>query len=600
MTTPMTREQRAWLRKLGSLVGEEPVALAQAEPDEAPDGNPPKGADRKGLVPGQGNGDEEPLVGFGPQDIPGQVVKKLLGPLSVTCFINNNTQQTLKLDAGRDEIDDDSGKTMGIAHGEYQEFPPCLIKAEDQSSKFVAVNKETDLIIVSVRTAGVEGFVRYLIDEQKTAWVLHFNNPRAGDNTANARIEGPNAAQFESPAVTKGGGNDAKFLYVLNPKGGAGPQPKPEPNPNPAPASETRSSCLITVTNQTDLELTRVEAEHERGDFMVPPPRTLAPNTTINFASVETPGAKEQGCKGFISWEVGSPAISVWRIEWDNPEAAKNDSNATLTPKVDGLRSQDVIGQGDENVTVSFALSGKPPGPGPNPGPGPGPGPAPGPTPEPDVPFEPPVEAKQPTLRKGDKSPDGWVEYAQMLLNFHLKTNLKEDGDFGNATLAAVLKFQKENKLQVDGTLGNQTWAALREGAPEKPSTDGRKPHTFVEKGAEARWMLESQLNNRFQSGSDLLRLAVQTVGDTPIDAAVEATVRVTAPGAKPRVVKAKVGTPKEKTSTGFTHEVDLENFRKRFPSVPPDAPVTGYLVEAFLPKELGGDFYSGNVREAG
>ena len=89
-------------------------------------------------------------------------------------------------------------------------------------------------------------------------------------------------------------------------------------------------------------------------------------------------------------------------------------------------------------------------------------------------------------------------------------------------------------------------------------------------------------------------------MGDTPIDAATEATVRITAPGAKPRVVKAKLGPPTPKDGgIGFSHEVDLDNFRKKFPSVPPDAPVTEYFVEAFLPKELGGDFYSGKVRDA-
>jgi hypothetical protein len=106
-----------------------------------------------------------------------------------------------------------------------------------------------------------------------------------------------------------------------------------------------------------------------------------------------------------------------------------------------------------------------------------------------------------------------------------------------------------------------------------------------------------------FTAAKDLLQLAVQTVGDTPLDASVQATVRVTAPGAKPRVVQVKLGLPQPKkggpgTGVGFTHEVDIDNFRKRFPSVPPDAPITGYLVEAFLPKELGGDFYSGKVHE--
>ena len=179
-----------------------------------------------------------------------------------------------------------------------------------------------------------------------------------------------------------------------------------------------------------------------------------------------------------------------------------------------------------------------------------------------------------------------------------MKAGLKEDGDFGAGTLSAVLKFQKSKDLQVDGTIGNQTWAALREGAPEKPSSDGRKPHTFVEKGQEARWLFESPLNNKYDKAADLLKLAAQSVGDTPLDKSVEATVRVTAPGAKPRIVTVKIGEPTpSSTRVGFTHELDIKNFRKQFPSVPVDAPVTEYLVEAFLPKDLGGDLYSGKVR---
>ena len=45
-------------------------------------------------------------------------------------------------------------------------------------------------------------------------------------------------------------------------------------------------------------------------------------------------------------------------------------------------------------------------------------------------------------------------------------------------------------------------------------------------------------------------------------------------------------GVPDIKSIIGFSHEVDLKTFRKTFPSVPPDAPVTDYFVEAYLPPE--------------
>src|SRR4051812_11676634 len=54
-----------------------------------------------------------------------------------------------------------------------------------------------------------------------------------------------------------------------------------------------------------------------------------------------------------------------------------------------------------------------PPGPS---GPGPVPPTAPAPPSNARPAFSPPPQSRQPTLRKGDKSPDGWVEYLQELL----------------------------------------------------------------------------------------------------------------------------------------------------------------------------------------
>jgi Putative peptidoglycan binding domain len=322
---------------------------------------------------------------------------------------------------------------------------------------------------------------------------------------------------------------------------------------------------------------------------------------------------------------------AVWRIEWDNPEQAKNTSSATLTPQSAGFESQDSMGQGEENVPVQFTISG---------GGGGGKEPVPGKKdpggkkipkddpvdpvdpvdPEEDVPYEPPAEAKQPTLRKGDKTKDGWVEYAQLLLNFHLKTKLTEDGDFGNATLSAVLKFQKEHKpepLQVDGTIGNQTWAALREGAPEKPSTDGRKPHEFVEEGAQARWVTKDGQFNVYFSDLDEYWLVVESVGDTPLDPSAQATVRITPAGGKAKTVKVAVGEgDKNAKGDGAMHILVIDKFLEKFPS-PKDAEdnrvtkesnvikgakgnkVTAYQAEGYLPKELGGDRFAGKVRIA-
>ena len=49
------------------------------------------------------------------------------------------------------------------------------------------------------------------------------------------------------------------------------------------------------------------------------------------------------------------------------------------------------------------------------------------------------------------------------MLNIISKTFINIDGDYGNKTLAAVVKFQKKYKLKPDGIVGNMTYAKLVE-----------------------------------------------------------------------------------------------------------------------------------------
>jgi peptidoglycan hydrolase-like protein with peptidoglycan-binding domain len=599
----LTADQKAWLKKLGTVINSSdgaddqkaaPSKLAAPARGTQPAGQKSQTGDRKELTESLG------VPGLG--DIP-DLAGKVAGPLKCTCMIQNNTEQTFVLDpASRNEIDDDSGKTMGIAHGEYQEFPPTTIKAGDQTAKFVAVNKTQDLIIVEIHTAGAEGFVRYFLDdEKKTTLTLHFNNPRVGKNTTDARIEGPNAGKFESPQAIVGGGNDGKYLYVVDPKGGIkptpGPGPGPSPGPQPGPAGDVKSSCLITVNNKTNLVLTLADQGHDRGDFMTFPPQTIAAGASAQFVSVETPHGKEQGCKGFVSWEVGSPSAAIWRCEWDNPESEKNTAKAPAEPQSAGFRTLAQIGQDDENVPVVFTISGGGTGPAPQPGPGPQPGPAPGPAPGPEPEFLAPPGSRQPTLRKGDKSPDGWVEYLQQQLNLFLGANTVDvDGNFGQKTFNAVIAFQKKKKLQVDGTVGNQTWAALRQDTPEAPSTDGRAPHTFEQTDTQARWDVQ-QTDALYAAKIDRLTLTVVSVGEGKIDD-FSATVRVTPPNTKAKVVKVKIGAPfsRTKDDQGNLHAVTLLNFKKNFPATDPNAKMEDYLVEAYFDKELGPDLFKGHI----
>lgn len=71
-----------------------------------------------------------------------------------------------------------------------------------------------------------------------------------------------------------------------------------------------------------------------------------------------------------------------------------------------------------------------------------------------------------PRLEKGDSDPpgkQGAVHHAQHRLNVHgAAPMLKEDGGFGEKTLAAVKDFQRRKGLKADGVIGSlQTWPAL-------------------------------------------------------------------------------------------------------------------------------------------
>ena len=148
----------------------------------------------------------------------------------------------------------------------------------------------------------------------------------------------------------------------------------------------------------------------------------------------------------------------------------------------------------------------------------------------------PPPESDQPTLRKGDDSADGWVEYMQSLLNHQFGEDVvPHNGKFDSETEKWVIKFQKREKLAVDGIVGNQTWAALREAKPQKPGTDERTPHSYEEKGAEGRWMTEDASFVQYAESTDELVMAVMSVGDVAIDK-FEATMRVTANGSATRL----------------------------------------------------------------
>ena len=83
-----------------------------------------------------------------------------------------------------------------------------------------------------------------------------------------------------------------------------------------------------------------------------------------------------------------------------------------------------------------------------------------------------PTTEKRPTLRKGNKNI--YVKQVQeklLALGYNLGI-CGVDGDFGNATEAAVKQFQRDHGLVADGVVGAKTYAALDAAQPgETPKT---------------------------------------------------------------------------------------------------------------------------------
>jgi peptidoglycan hydrolase-like protein with peptidoglycan-binding domain len=611
----LSDKQRAWLKKLGGVVNSGDGGGAQvAAPSEPRLVTLTATIDRKAQPAGQAGkkaataAPADSKEGIAPALILPAVIPVIIAKAKITCKcqIVNDSNQTLQFDVS--SLDNPNGNG-------FEKAPPLKISPGGKED-FVVVNKAPFLV-------GVEGQVEYTIDDQTHAFFRWERSrdqdiPLIGSNSAASAEFRDNKHNKVDSAIYKvralpDNPQADSFIFQISGKGpqpqpgpqpppGPGPQP-PGPQPGPAPAQDIKSSCNITVTNNTKLVLTLADQGHDRGDFVSFPPPTIQPGASAQFVSVETPHGKEQGCKGFVSWEVGSPSAAIWRCEWDNPEGDRNTAKAPAEPQSAGFRTVAQIGQDDENVPVVFTISGggAAPGPGPQPPPGPGPQPPPGPGPQPPPPgpepgFNPPSGSKEPTLRKGDKSPDGWVEFLQNLLNTHGQ-KVSVDGTFGAKTEAAVKAFQKQAGIQVDGTAGNQTWAALRDKPAEGPSTDGRTPHTFVEHGPEARWDSDKK-DAVYLAVSDELLIFCTSVGDdTKIDD-FTATVRVTPPNTKSKTVTVKIGPPTggTKTGQGVPYTVKVPNFKKSFPATDPNAKFEDFTVEAFFDSKLGTDLFKGNI----
>jgi uncharacterized protein (TIGR02594 family) len=89
-------------------------------------------------------------------------------------------------------------------------------------------------------------------------------------------------------------------------------------------------------------------------------------------------------------------------------------------------------------------------------------------------------------LKKGARSTE--VVTLQVLLNSALKPfiHLREDGDFGQKTFAAVTLFQSRHGLKADGIVGPQTWTSLGQKISRPPAITLQPP---VAAGGREGWM---------------------------------------------------------------------------------------------------------------
>ncbi len=130
-------------------------------------------------------------------------------------------------------------------------------------------------------------------------------------------------------------------------------------------------------------------------------------------------------------------------------------------------------------------------------------------------------ETQEPTLRNGDESVDGWVEYAKSLLfETAILNDLTldwEDGRFDDEMETVVRLYQTQNGCLSDGIIGNQTWAALRGEEPQAIGTDGHEPGTYVEHGIEARWRHEDE-GVTYNPADDQLIIGAFNTGSDPLD----------------------------------------------------------------------------------
>ncbi|MBA2283604.1 MAG: peptidoglycan-binding protein [Actinomycetota bacterium] len=483
-------------------------------------------------------------VGFAPPKPNGGGGTATDVPTSCVITVKNETQQQITLH--------EQGHTRG---GFTATVPPHI-------------DPDEEIQISSVETAGANeegttGFVTYDLGGGNF-WRIDWDNPENAQNTAHSQVTGSAMATFRGLAQAGQGEENVPVTFTLSGGSGTGPTPQP---------GGTATKTVVQIVNATQQELMVVAAAAMRGQLEgLENGLLIAPGGTAEGESTETPGATgadQQGNAGFATIQIGEAGHGFWQLQWNNPEGGTNSATSDVSGEPEGsnFTKQEVISDGDAEVRAVFTLLGGGGGGGTTP-------------PQQQATWAPPAEEGEPTLRRGDKSSDGWVEYLQVLLseNGH---PVSIDGDFGPGTEAAVRRYQQGQDIQPDGVVGNQTWAALRGHRNVPASTDERPAHTFHEGGAEARWAEEGYFQH--DPPTHTLRLVAYSVGDTPIPAGTKATVRITGAEGKMEVVEIELRDDVPGTLQGETYSMMVTDLERFGPG--------SVTVEAYLPAELGGDY---------
>jgi hypothetical protein len=432
--------------------------------------------------------------------------------------------------------------------------------------------------------------VKYAIGApEHSVLTIHWNNPEKGDNFGDAQLDYPSGQtrpdgtviEFrQTAAFAESGSTMAPFEFVVLEEdfGGGGD------------GVVDKNSCVVTVVNETTQPLYLNETHFDAGDPVTFPDDHVAPDSSTTFTVSEKlrPDHRREGVVGHARFSVTQDAgHALWTVFWSNTETGDN----TADNRLDGA-SATLYQMGPpqmprdrkEETPVRFVLRDAVEGGGGGNGGG-------GVEPPPEKREEPPLEFDEPTLRHGDQSVDGWVEYLQQLLNLWGAGPVPEDGNFDDTTLHGVRTFQQRMDALVDGVVGNQTWALLRQEDPRPPSTDGREPHTFVEQGAEARWGTEDE-GVKYVPEQDFLAIGAYNVGNVPIEVGQFSAVADFTPVTGGATVQLHLPCFTEDGQPAQVHTW----FSFGVANVSAQLSPGEYTVHAWMPPELGGDDINGTL----